>query len=127
MLKSPPPPAGQALHGHLTLDPRGIDTFATIMHIVYAHNYAPSRIGDEAHHKAAREYVNAHHRVPVDCISADAASAVYLVGGGGGRPPTTVRIRLGRTPYDCVSLRMANDVWVDIDLHWAHVIAATPK
>jgi hypothetical protein len=126
LLKSPPPPKGESLYGHMTLDPHGIRTHATILFICFAHIYSPSRVGDEAHHRHARDCINATHLVPVDCIDADAASATYLVGGGRGKPPLTIRVQIGRPAADCLSLRMANGTWVAIDLTWIHCVAANP-
>lgn len=107
--------ARPTIRGSMALTPGGIECFATLMHVLFAHVHNPSKVGDGEHHKAAHEYILAHQRkTSVDRVSADASSASYIIGYP-GREPISVRILIGKPADRCLEVLAGNGSWVPID------------
>lgn len=111
-----PIPGLQPIRGHMTLDPGGIEMFAAILHLVYAHTESPSRVGDAEHYKQATDYIRSFQRTAaVDRVEADAAKVVYIVGFA-NRPPVTVRIWIGRPAASALEVSITNGTFIPVDL-----------
>ncbi len=111
------------LRGHLTLDPAGIELFAAMMHLLFAHTRNPSPVGDSRHHQHAWDYIRHFQRaVRVDRLGADAGSATYVLTHPQRVAPVSFRVQLGRPWHQALSVQKGA-AWVEVDLRSFDVAA----
>ncbi len=110
--------------GSVNLTPPGIEVFAALLHLLFAHVKNPHAGGTAQHHAEAIAYIRAHQReVKIERLAADAASAEYVVTHHAIPHPRLFRVRIGHPFNSCLQVKSVTGPWIDIDMSHLRVIA----